>query len=331
MRLKPRNLILGRFVCLETSDVSEVAEKISWTRPHRIALLSPRDAHLSRLSYAPLLESSLGYLATNVRIQDRLGATDSAFVVLIAVEGSGEHSMAGARFQLNRRRAAVHSPSQTAEVTTSGHFEALSISVKQSTIIGELEKCLGRKIGAPIEFAPSLDMASLAGTALWRSATRLCHLLDHTLGTPQKLLAVRQEERWLLAHLVESHRHNYTRLLNRTLLAGPWQVRAAEEFIDANAANPLSLGDIASIAGVNARTLQYSFRRHRGMSPMDFLRRTRLERVRNELLSPDVPTTVSQAAARWGLFHFGRFAAQYRKLYGETPSATLRRGKSLSD
>jgi len=327
MRLKPRNPILSRYVCLETKDVGEVSEKISWARAHQIELLPRYDADLSRLSYAPLRESSFGYIASNARFRDRMGATDSASCILIAFEGAGEHSVAGERLLLNRRWAAVHSSGRTAEVRTSGYSEVLSFSVNQSAIVRELENFLGRVIRAPIEFAPSLDMESFGGIMLRRMVLRLCQALDQNPGNSQKLLGVQQMERWLVSHLIESHRHNYTRLLHRAPAAGPWQVRAVEEFIRANAATPLSLGDLASVAGVSARTLQYSFRRHRGMRPMEFLRQIRLAYVRDELLSPDEPTTVSQAAARWGFFHFGRFAAAYRKNFGETPSATLHRRK----
>jgi len=327
MHLEPRNPILKRYVCLESKNVDEVAEKISWARTHRIELLPRHDADLSILSYAPLRESSFGYIASNARFRDHLGATDSASCILIAFEGAGEHSVAGKRFPLTRARAAVHSSGQTAEVTTNGYSEVLSVSVKQSAIVKEMENSLGRSIRAAIEFAPSLDMESLGGIKLRRMVMRLCQALDRNRGSAQKLLTVQQMERWLVSHLIESHRHNYTRLLHRAVMAGPWQVRAVEEFIRANAAKPLSLGDLASVAGVSARTLQYSFRRHRGMCPMEFLRQIRLLYVRDELLSLDEPTTVSQTAARWGFFHFGRFAAAYRSHFGEAPSATLNRRK----
>jgi len=139
---------------------------------------------------------------------------------------------------------------------------------------------------------------------------------------------VTQLERSLISHLVESQRHNYTRLLNRDVPAAPWQVRAAEEFVYANATRPLSSGEIASAAGVSVRTLQYSFERHRGMSPMEFLRHVRLRRVRDDLAAGEIAATVSEVAMRWGFSHLGRFAAEYKKRYGESPAATLRRRRS---
>ncbi len=327
MRLNPHHPILSQYVCLETNNVDAVSEKISWTRSHRIDLVSCHDVGFSKLSYVRLGESSFGYLAAHAGFRDRIAATESATCVLIAFEGIGEHFVAGEHLPLNCERAAIHSSGRAVEVITSGYSEILSISIKQSAIVGELEKCLGRTIRTPIEFEPSLDMTTIGGTMLKRRAVRLIQLLDQTAGTRHEFLSVRQMERSLISHLVESHRHNYTRLLRRSQRVGPWQVRAAEDFIRANAAMPLSLGDVASIVGVSARSLQYSFRLHRGVCPMKFLRETRLDYVRKELLSPDMPKTVTEVAARWGFSHFGRFAAEYRERYGEMPSATLRRCK----
>jgi AraC-like DNA-binding protein len=58
---------------------------------------------------------------------------------------------------------------------------------------------------------------------------------------------------------------------------------------------------------------------------MEFLRRIRFERVRNDLLNPIHSTTVTSAAVRWGFVHLGRYAAEYRARFNESPSATVRR------
>jgi len=130
--------------------------------------------------------------------------------------------------------------------------------------------------------------------------------------------------------LLESQRHNYSRLLARRQDAGPWQVRAAEEYVRANAHLALSLGDICMAAGVSVRTLQHSFQRTRGCSPMQFLRRVRLERAHADLSQPGEATTVTHAASRWGFLHFGRFAREYQVRFGEKPSATLQRSRARS-
>lgn len=61
-----------------------------------------------------------------------------------------------------------------------------------------------------------------------------------------------------------------------------------------------------------------------------YLRTLRLRAVRNDLLEPSNQESVSAICLKWGFFHFGRFSAVYRSVYGEKPSETRnRRGSAL--
>ncbi|MFK3983842.1 AraC family transcriptional regulator [Micromonospora sp. NPDC050397] len=106
----------------------------------------------------------------------------------------------------------------------------------------------------------------------------------------------------------------------------PAALSRAAAYIDAHAAEPITLTDIADAAGVGARALQHAFARQHGTSPMDYLRRVRLERAHRQLQATD-PThghTVASIARSWGFAHPGRFATAYREIYGQSPSRTLR-------
>jgi len=82
--------------------------------------------------------------------------------------------------------------------------------------------------------------------------------------------------------------------------------------------------DICEALGVSERTLQYAFREYVGMSPIAYLRICRLNRVRAELAASDPKeTTITQVAMRFGFLHLGRFAGDYKRMFGETPSQTL--------
>ena len=82
--------------------------------------------------------------------------------------------------------------------------------------------------------------------------------------------------------------------------------------------------DIAAAAGVSPRTLQVGFKRFRNEAPMAYLRNYRLDRVKAELESADLETTVSSIAARWGFVDMSRLAVLYRQRFGELPRDTLR-------
>ena len=103
-------------------------------------------------------------------------------------------------------------------------------------------------------------------------------------------------------------------------------VRRAVAYIDAPAAEPIGLAEIAAAARLGTRTVQEAFRRHLDTTPVAYLRRVRLERAHRDLRAADATagTTVAEVAARWGFAHHGRFAALYQERYGHAPSQTLR-------
>lgn len=106
--------------------------------------------------------------------------------------------------------------------------------------------------------------------------------------------------------------------------AKPALLRRAIAYIEANADRDIALADVAEAVYVTPRALQYMFRRHLELSPMGYLRQVRLNQARQQLLNADPATTTVQAvAARWGFAHTGRFAAAYRRTFGENPSDTL--------
>ena len=86
-----------------------------------------------------------------------------------------------------------------------------------------------------------------------------------------------------------------------------------------------SVQELAAAADVSDRTLLTVFRQHLGVSPQEYLSNDRLHRARRVLQSNEPgKTTVAAVAAQFGYLDFGRFAAKYRRLFGEFPSVTLR-------
>ncbi|XVV08678.1 AraC family transcriptional regulator [Actinoplanes sp. CA-131856] len=105
----------------------------------------------------------------------------------------------------------------------------------------------------------------------------------------------------------------------------PATVRRAKAFIDAHAAEPLTLEDVARAAGISVRGLQATFARHGDLTPLGYLRRVRLENAHRDLEAGDRARgdTVAAIARRWGFASPSRFAVDYRKVYGRSPRRTL--------
>ena len=88
---------------------------------------------------------------------------------------------------------------------------------------------------------------------------------------------------------------------------------------------------LAEAAGVSQRTLEYAFRECLGLTPLQFLRRCRLNHAHRDLRSATPESKlVTDVAISWGFSDLGRFAAEHRRLFGENPSQTLARAQSPS-
>ena len=86
------------------------------------------------------------------------------------------------------------------------------------------------------------------------------------------------------------------------------------------------VGDLAAVADVSERTLRNTFNDYFGVSPVRYLLFRQLRQVHRALRAagPD-ETSVTKVLTRHGIWEFSRFAARYRRLFGELPSETLRR------
>lgn len=102
-------------------------------------------------------------------------------------------------------------------------------------------------------------------------------------------------------------------------------VRTAFEVLEARAGDAIYLAELCRAANVSERTLRSAFQNLYGVSPIRYLALRRMELVRRALRDADPrETRVSAIASRYGFTNLGRFAMEYRQLYGESPSQTLR-------
>jgi AraC family ethanolamine operon transcriptional activator len=103
-------------------------------------------------------------------------------------------------------------------------------------------------------------------------------------------------------------------------------VREARTYMASHAEEPITVPELCEALHVSRRTLQYSFQDVLGMTPVAYLRALRLNGVRRDLRRGSA-LPVADCAARWGFWHLSRFAADYRHLFGELPSVTLKRSR----
>lgn len=106
-------------------------------------------------------------------------------------------------------------------------------------------------------------------------------------------------------------------------------MRRFRQVLEENPDRALYIPEICAAIGVPDRTLRLCCHEHLGMGPKKYLllRRMNLAQRALRTAAADV-TTVTEIATQYGFWHFGRFSATYRSVFGELPSATLNRTPS---
>jgi AraC-like DNA-binding protein len=111
----------------------------------------------------------------------------------------------------------------------------------------------------------------------------------------------------------------------------PQHVKRALDYLRAHLAEKVTLADLAATCGISQRALLIQFKHFLDVSPIAHLLRMRLTAARTQLQESDGTASISEIASRCGFTHLGRFATEYRKAFGELPSATLRRAVASAD
>lgn len=161
------------------------------------------------------------------------------------------------------------------------------------------------------------------GKLLLNSASKHPDLFDEQ---PRQRIAARDEMlEMVLATLRLADDFESTRS-DRTRQAQSAIVKAVEDYAMAHTGDRLYVTDLCKFASVSERTLENVFKEVLGLTPMTYLARLRLHRVREALLAANPgSSTVSTEALNWGFWHFGEFSRAYKQCFGELPSDTLRR------
>lgn len=103
-------------------------------------------------------------------------------------------------------------------------------------------------------------------------------------------------------------------------------VRQVMDYLHSYGKNIPTIPELCKIAELSERNLQYGFKEYLGVTPIRYLRLLRLNGVRRDLLiNHDKKNKIVDVALDWGFIELGRFASEYRQLFQELPSATLKK------
>ncbi|AFJ47863.1 AraC family transcriptional regulator [Shimwellia blattae] len=276
-----------------------------------------------RMHHIPMGDISLNRLRYNSRVDIAPCQLRDFFLVQMPLHGSASVTCNGQTTHSTPQLATVINPDDVTHMRWEPGNDQFLLRVSRPLLENTLMGQLGQTLSEPLRFDTGFR---------WQESPAWCALIGYLLECVSQGLdldkhrLIRQQMEQLVATtLLHSQPHNYLQPAGQKRSAiRPAHVRRVQEYIDAHAHEPLSAETLAEIGGVSLRGLYAGFKNFLGISPMQYLRDIRMERVRAELLSGEIDN-VTGVALRWGFAHMGRFSAEYKSRFGESPSQSMRK------
>lgn len=329
-RPKPDGLRIGGqlyspdHLLFSSNDPDEVKSMVGRVmKPHQLNLLNNHHRLDARMHYLPMGDIALSRLRYGADVSITPGELEGFFLVQMPLAGAAMIESGGQKVESTPQLASLLSPDEHTSMRWNAESDQLMMRISRSllerTLVGQLGNVLDKPLVFELGFAWQECQA-------WRRL--ISYLLDSVTQDPailQHKLITSQIEQLISVTLLSTHHHNYSHgVSQRRAAIRPRHVRRVQEYLEAHAHEPVTVEQLAEIAGVSLRSLYAGFKEFLDVSPMQYLRNLRMERVRAELLSGDA-CSVTGVALRWGFAHMGRFSAEYKTRYGETPSQSLKK------
>ncbi len=318
---------LAAFPIVSTNDVEKAQSILS----HEMASLSFRRVHDRDhfqliMNGAHLGKTMVGYNRFGVETEIDGGQIEEAVIFSICIGTPTIVELDGVPNAPNL--GSIVSPPRHLRVHRKPESEILILRTSIHAIEERFQEVMGWPITHPIRFEKSVDLTSGLGAEVKRlvhfvvdQANREGSALEHPL------LRTSLDDLLTSAMLSLPSNVSESIVTCRGVQPVPGILRRAEEYLEANAAEPISISDVVEVCGCSRRALFLAFRRYRDCTPMEFLSYCRLGLARLALQAPAPGDSVASIAYACGFLHRGRFSQRYLQRFGESPSETLRRSR----
>lgn len=321
------DLPLAAFERFRTADLREARRQAGdLLSPHQLEPTRRGAALDVRYRSVDLVDTSIICAQYGAAVRLDPGALENYYLVGMPLAGVSSVWCDGVEVVSHTGLASVQSCRQ--RVISQWRDDCCKLSVKIDRLAVErcLADLLGRPPRKPVVFERALDLEHGPG-ASWR---RLMAFLLAELSPSSIYLAThaarRSLDNTLISALLFAQPHTYTAELRETPQpTAPRYVRKVEEIVADDPSSPHKVAELAAQAGVSSRSLQAGFMKYRGTTLLGFIRGQRLHRAREALLNATRETRVTDVALDAGYTHLGRFAGEYKAMFGELPSGTLGR------
>jgi len=227
--------------------------------------------------------------------------------------------------------ARIDSPGDILDLEWLTHCQFVVVRIPEETLYSYCRRLYDCDAAKGVSFEKLMSTQAGPGT----SVNNILHTILKEADTPESLLnqgrLTQSFEETLVMSVLQAQPHSLSQLQQqRACKPRPAYIKRAVEYIQENAAEDITLSILAETSGVSVRSLQAGFSRIYGVGPKTYIKHVKLHKTREDLIAAD-PSVINvvDVAVKWGFYNACNFSVNYRKLFGEAPSETLRAVKGI--
>ena len=323
--MSPARELIRRMPVLRTTDPAEMRNVLFTAHGANRFDFSTEEKFEAGVDFIQLQDLGVG--SCRYSTPTNVGFSEGDFVRLqIALKGRAETTIAGKHYAIDGPTGCVTPSGQPLQASFGKHYEQLLVRIKTDALERKLSAILGAKPKGRLEFSHTIDLRGAYGQSLCQILLFFSQQLTVTRLPPRTLQNLQNA---ITSAFLYATRHSFSAWLDNsdTSDASPVYLRRAEEYIEAHWKEGVSIEKLTEITGQSARAIFNAFRQYRGYSPMAFEKTVRLKQANELLKVPHPRTTVTEVAFACGFSNLGHFAKDYRAMFMEQPSETIRRWK----
>ena len=310
-------LLSERSQIFQRADAYAVSDYVNQHVGSHCIRLTPRGRPQASISHRTFSSLDLCRISYGAPVQVTSEALQTIYHLQILLSGHCRSNARGVEQVFQPGEILLINPDDPVDLTYSADCEKFIIKLPVRLLENA---CLEQRWSLPqqgIRFATSRHVLSEMSGFL-QLLGLICHEAENAAEPEVQGLYERIVANKLLALLAS----NVLRVVPPVAQGGGFE--AVRQFIEEHLTDDISVEQLMATAKVSERSLYTLFERQVGLSPRDYVRQRKLERV-HVRLQLATARSVTEVALDHGFVHLGRFAEAYRKRFGELPSQTWKR------
>ncbi|ADP96867.1 AraC family transcriptional regulator [Marinobacter adhaerens] len=311
--------VLNRSTVFKSAHPEVVSEFVNKEIGRHTIELKKFEAAQSCLSFAEFSELKVSSLSYGTEVKVRSPELEKSFHLQVIMKGNCRVTFKDAKALLETGDAIMLNPNELIILDYSSDCEKLIINIPESAVQSSLLFYQGCIPKSGIRFKRRPVNLFRFPSLIKLIETVFLEIEDYNSDTflsfdPYKEIIVRK----LLSTFISNIQRDIGDPNANNCM------KNITQYIDDNLKTDINVDELAAISKVSVRSIYNMFSDSLSTTPGNYIKNRRLQRVREKLQS-GAARNVTEVALDYGFMHLGRLSCNYKELFGELPSETIKK------